>query len=109
MHVFFILVIHVSDHPQVDQPRRTYIVLVPPESNAIRLIDYVGLSFRLGDNPEIQCEIWDQSRDEWTPSRLGDPINVHWEDGAHVLVRMPGVKRCFGLEDALWFAHDGPL
>ena len=84
-------------------------VHVPLGVTSISLLDYVALTYRLGDDPDRECDMWDQIRDEWQPTLVGDPIFVHAQNGGHILIRTCDVGRCLGLEDALWYAHDGPL
>ena len=79
-----------------------------PGVTSICLLDSIALTYRLGD-PDKECNLWGKIRNEWQPARVGDPIFVHAQNGGHVLVRTRDVGRCLGLEDALWYAHDGPL
>ena len=94
---------------QFDEPRWCIAVLVPDNRAFIRLLEYQWLAANLARLPSRNCEMWDLTQDEWQRGRLDDIIPVNPIDGHAVLIRMIGIGRCIGLEDALWFAHAEPL
>ena len=75
------------------------------QSPTINLFDFPWMNANLGRLKGRECQRWDLDRDEWVNAHLDDDLEVNDSDKHDILIRMPWVTRCIGLEDALFNAR----